>query len=171
MMKSLLLLVPLLVEGPLQQDLEIHFAPTGEARRLEAEIEEELNRAGRSIRVAVFHFTSRRLARALERRARAGVSVRVLLDERQSDPEFVKDLRRRGLELRRVTPRGDERASFHHKYCVVDEATVITGSYNWTVMGDRENHENVLILRRRAAARAYAGNFDRLWNDASLSRP
>jgi len=42
------------------------------------------------------------------------------------------------------------------------DATVITGSFNWTVAAQRKNAENVLILRRnRDAARAYAANWQR----------
>lgn len=117
----------------------------------------------------MFHFTSRRLVAALAARARDGVSVRVLLDSGQADPDLVTALRRGGAVVRLVT--AGERARFHHKYAVLDGRIVVTGSYNWTVMGDIANHENLVVLRHRGAARAFEENFDRTWNDGALSHP
>ena len=126
--------------------------------------------ATRSIDVAMFHFTSDRLVQALSARRRAGVAVRVLLDRAQSDDDFVRRLQAEGLEVRRVTPRGDE-ARFHQKYAVLDARLVVTGSYNWTVLGDIANHENLVILRQEAAARAFQENFEQTWQDKELSQP
>ena len=73
-------------------------------------------------------------------------------------------------EVRRVTPRGEE-ARFHQKYAVLDARLVVTGSYNWTVLGDVANHENVVILRHEPAARAFQENFEKTWEDKDLSSP
>jgi phosphatidylserine/phosphatidylglycerophosphate/cardiolipin synthase-like enzyme len=119
----------------------------------------------------MFHMTSDRLAQALAARRRAGVAVRVLLDASQVETDRVERLRALGLEVRRVTPRGDERTRFHHKYAVFDSELVATGSYNWTVGGDRFNHENVVLLWEESVARAFREDFERVWHDADLARP
>jgi phosphatidylserine/phosphatidylglycerophosphate/cardiolipin synthase-like enzyme len=75
------------------------------------------------------------------------------------------------MEVRRVTPRGDERARFHHKYAVLDGKGVVTGSYNWTVGADMSNHDNIVLLRDAGAARAFREDFERTWNDRELSHP
>jgi len=165
------LAVLLLLPSPGEPAVEVLFAPTGDARRLQARAAAELGLARTSVRVAMFHFTSERLARALAERARAGVPVRVLLDARQSDAAFVGRLRGAGIEVRLATPRGDEQTRFHHKYSVLDDRIVLSGSYNWTVQGDMSNHENLVLFRDEAAARAFAENFDRTWEDPDLSRP
>ena len=118
----------------------------------------------------MFHFTSDRLLQALAERRRAGVAVRVLLDRAQSDDDFVRRLLAEGLEVRRVTPRAEE-ARFHQKYAVLDARLVVTGSYNWTVLGDIANHENVVLLRHEPAARAFQENFEKTWQDKELSQP
>lgn len=119
----------------------------------------------------MFHMTSERLAQALAGRRRAGVAVRVLLDAAQAEEAWLGRLRDLGLEVRRVTPRGDERTRFHHKYAVIDDGLVATGSYNWTVGGDRFNHENVVLLWEESVARAFREDFERVWHDAELARP
>ena len=168
MRAALLLLLLPVQEKP---SVETLFAPTGDRRLIQTRLAAEIRAARSSVRVAVFHFTSERLAAALAERRRAGLSVRVLLDARQSDDAFVGRLRAAGLDVRRVVPRGDEQTRFHHKYCVLDDRIAITGSYNWTVQGDLSNHENVAILRDDATARAFAEDFDRTWEDRELSRP
>ncbi|RPH47850.1 MAG: hypothetical protein EHM91_05160, partial [Planctomycetota bacterium] len=150
---ALLACLPFLAT-PQDDPVVAHFAPTGERRALESAIRAEIRSAVRSIDVAVFHFTSERLVQALAERRRAGVAVRVLLDRRQVDPDFVRRLRAEGLDVRRVSPRNEE-ARFHHKYAVLDAKIVVTGSYNWTVMGDIANHENVVVLRHAPAARSF----------------
>lgn len=170
-MRALPLLVCLpFLAAPPDDLVAVHFAPTGERRALEAAIAAELRGAARSIDVAMFHITSDRLLQALAARRRAGVAVRVLLDRAQSDDETVRRLRDDGIDVRRVVPRGDE-ARFHHKYAVLDARLVVTGSYNWTVMGDVANHENVVLLRHEPAARAFLENFEKTWQDKDLSSP
>lgn len=48
---------------------------------------------------------------------------------------------------------------------------MLTGSYNWTVMGDVANHENLVILRDESAARAFRDAFETVWEDQELSSP
>lgn len=151
--------------------IEAYFAPTGERRLLEERIGAELKRAEREVCVAVFHFTSDRLVHALGEARKRGVSVRLLIDAAQADEGVVGRLRARGVEVRRVTPRGDVQTRFHHKYGVLDGRTVVTGSYNWTVQGDMSNHENLVVLRDEKTAAAFRGDFEGVWNDAQLSRP
>jgi len=166
----LLLCIPFLLPPSDDDAVRVLFAPSGERRALEAAIGAELRGATRSIDVAMFHFTSERLVQALAERRRAGVPVRVLLDRVQSDDDFVRRLRAEGLEVRRVTPRGEE-ARFHQKYAVLDARLVVTGSYNWTVQGDIANHENVVLLRHEPAARSFQENFEKTWQDKELSQP
>ena len=65
----------------------------------------------------------------------------------------------------------DEEARFHHKDVVLDAKIVVTGSYNWTVMGDIANHENVVVLRHGSAARSFLEDFEKTWQDKELSQP
>jgi phosphatidylserine/phosphatidylglycerophosphate/cardiolipin synthase-like enzyme len=161
----------LLAAAPQDARIEAHFSPSGERRALHERIEKELAGARREVLVALFHFTSDRLAGALAARRRAGADVRLLLDAAQADPAFVDRLRNARVDVRLVRPRGDEFARFHHKYAVLDEATVITGSFNWTWMADARSHENLLVLRDAPAARAYREDFLSTWNDRALSPP
>lgn len=145
----------------LAQEVDVRFAPG-----LQDRIAAELREARKTVDVAMFHFTSERLARALAARRRDGVRVRVLMDAGQADPAFVRRLRGDGLDVRLAAPK-EEGARFHHKFAVLDEGRVITGSYNWTYRADVASAENLVILRDVAAAAVYHAEFERLWAEHS----
>jgi len=35
----------------------------------------------------------------------------------------------------------------HHKFCIIDESIIITGSYNWSNIGTR-NYENIVVIKQ-----------------------
>ncbi len=50
----------------------------------------------------------------------------------------------------------------HHKVLIIDEETVITGSFNPTKNGDEGNDENVLIIHDKEIAKKFLGEFNYL---------
>ena len=159
--------------GP-EPSIDAVFAPSGEARKAHAFIERELKSARKSVEVAMFIFTSGRLAEALIDAKRNGCAVRVLMDARSAKSvPYSKhtELARAGVEVKLVKLGGSgvRAPKFHHKYCLIDGATLLTGSYNWSVSGDENNHENLVRIRHRGLARAYAGEFERVWRSRKLA--
>ena len=115
----------------------------------------------RTLDVAVFTITDDRLAEAVHDAARRGVRVRIITDDdkahdRGSD---VFDLRAAGI------PVAPDRSPFHfhHKFCLVDERVLLTGSYNWTRGADRDNRENFLVTQEPALVSRYQAAFEQLW--------
>ncbi len=51
-------------------------------------------------------------------------------------------------------------AMMHHKTFIIDNKTVITGSYNPTNAGDNKNDENIVIIRDRNIAKKYLRELD-----------
>ncbi len=52
----------------------------------------------------------------------------------------------------------------HHKFAVIDEAVVVTGSFNWTTQAVFNNQENVLFIENAEIAKKYTDEFQRLWD-------
>ncbi|MBN8790415.1 MAG: Hsp70 family protein [Terrimonas sp.] len=50
----------------------------------------------------------------------------------------------------------------HHKFCIVDNKTIITGSYNWTYDAERKNWENIVILDESKIVKGYIDEFEQL---------
>ncbi len=180
-MKRLALLALLLVSATPQDkraSVEVLFAPTGDKRILQNRIADEIGAAKKDIVVAMYQFTSTDIAEALVRAKKRGIDVRVLIDgcQEASSGRFddaIDALEKGGVTVRRVFADGNKkkgkndstRTRFHHKFCVIDGERVITGSYNWTVQGDVENHENLLILSGKTTAATYAARFEEIWKD------
>jgi phosphatidylserine/phosphatidylglycerophosphate/cardiolipin synthase-like enzyme len=50
----------------------------------------------------------------------------------------------------------------HHKFCIIDNAKVITGSYNWTIKARRYNKENVIYLEEKKIVDEFGIEFENL---------
>jgi len=53
--------------------------------------------------------------------------------------------------------------NMHHKVFIIDNETVVTGSYNPTSSGDEKNDENILIIHDKGIAKKFLDEFDRVW--------
>ena len=51
----------------------------------------------------------------------------------------------------------------HHKFAILDDAVVITGSFNWTTQAAKSNQENILFFENDKIAKSYTDEYNRLW--------
>ena len=56
----------------------------------------------------------------------------------------------------------------HHKYMIVDELRVLTGSYNWTRSAAQYNQENIIITDNDDIVTGFIDNFSQLWETTIL---
>ncbi len=147
------------VQGTL---IENYFSPDGGVAEHILPI---LQGAQKSIRFAAFSFTRDDFSRALIERAQAGVMVQGVYETRQvnagSDQSY-QQLQQAGLT---VLLDGN-RYTMHHKFFVVDDQIVITGSYNFSKSAEENNNENVLILHNAEIAAQYIQEFQKVWQAA-----
>jgi len=144
--------------------LEVHFSPDGGCTQA---ICETLAAAKQTILFQAYSFTSRPIAKALAEAKGRGVRVTAIVDKENEGPGYnqVKTLVRAGIPvLVDFLP-----TIAHNKVIIVDESTVITGSFNFTTAAEHDNTENLLIIRDDPnLASKYKANFEaRL----QLSRP
>ena len=58
----------------------------------------------------------------------------------------------------------------HHKFCLIDEEILMTGSYNWTTNASENNHENLMIIKGDYQnIDKYKTQFELLWEDPNRS--
>jgi phosphatidylserine/phosphatidylglycerophosphate/cardiolipin synthase-like enzyme len=133
---------------------ETFFSPRGGCTRA---VVSELRSARQSILVQAYSFTSAPIAGALVEAARRGVLIEVVLDKsnktgKYSAADFVAHA---GIP----TWIDERHAIAHNKVIIIDEATVITGSFNFTKAAEESNAENLLILRSPELASRYTQQF------------
>lgn len=173
--------------------IALHFSPQSPTKPWETSsngaIARALGTATESIDLALFVFSEQRLADAIEVRAGAGTAVRALID-----PGFAYRYYSEGLDLLGVavardcefeaennpwaTPitevgvpalaRGDK---LHHKFALIDDRRIVTGSHNWSPSANHQNDETVLIVDNPTVARHFRREFDRLYTSAATGVP
>ena len=165
-MLRFVLFVGLCVAGASGQAAEIRscFTPGQDCTGL---IVDQVDHATMRVLVQAYGMTSEPIMQALAQAKRRGVDVRVLLDktneqERYSAASFLIN---QGVAVLI----DDKVAIAHNKVMVIDDAHVITGSFNFTKAAQERNAENVLVIRQYPElARNYTENWR---NRAAVSRP
>ena len=147
--------------------VENYFAP-------EDQVTEKLlalvGQAEDSIRFMAFSFTDDRLGQAMIDQGAAGLVVQGVFEERGADLKYSEFGR-----MYRADPRMDVRLDgntymMHHKVIILDNETVILGSFNFSRSADERNDENVLVIQDRKIASQYRAEFKRIYREASEGR-
>jgi phosphatidylserine/phosphatidylglycerophosphate/cardiolipin synthase-like enzyme len=133
----------------------VHFSPKGGCQDA---VVRELQRARREILVQAYSFTSEAISAALVEAKKRGVRVEILLD-RSNEQETYSDLH--AFLQHGLPPLIDANHSIaHNKVMLIDQRTLITGSFNFTHQAENENAENLLIIKHHPdLLRAYRNNF------------
>jgi len=130
---------------------------------IESEIISSILKAEFSLKIAVTWFTNHDIFNAII--------------EKLKNPNFKVDLivlndrinnKREGVDFQKLI---DLNGNFyfsrnenmvHHKFCIVDNSFVITGSYNWTYYAENRNWENVVILSDKEIVNGYVEEFEKI---------
>lgn len=151
--------------GPWETSWAVYFSPNGGATHA---ILGGIRGAKRTILVQAYLLYSTRLAGALVRAHRRGVQVHVLLDA-NAQPHHPPVSAVALLVAAGIAVSLDGwHAWAHDKVMILDGEIVITGSYNWTVAAERNNGENLLVIRDPRLAGVYTENW---WRHAHHSTP
>jgi phosphatidylserine/phosphatidylglycerophosphate/cardiolipin synthase-like enzyme len=150
-----------------QGSLQAAFAPWDNVEEL---IADAIGGAGKQILVQAYLLTSKKIGSTLISAHRRGVDVRVLVDAEQltkAASTMVPEIAAAGIPVWTET----KYQNAHNKIIVIDpampDATVITGSYNFTWTAQHKNAENILIVRKNSAlASRYVLNWERHRQDA-----
>jgi phosphatidylserine/phosphatidylglycerophosphate/cardiolipin synthase-like enzyme len=124
--------------------------------------------ARRSVVMEMFDLSDRLVLDSLSGARRRGVAVRVLLEPTQAQNiDATAFLKMAGADTRFFTPVAAE--LLHAKLAIVDGATVLFGSCNWTRSGFSRNHELDLLIRDTTLAEVFRARADQDW--AAMSAP
>ena len=130
---------------------------------IRSEIIPLLKQARVTISVAMAWFTSSELFQELLNCLSRKVKVElVLLDNPTNFIEFAPDFNRfieAGGIFRLSKP---ENGFMHHKFCIIDNEILITGSYNWTYNAENRNIENIVISDVSSVVEEFQNEFSRL---------
>lgn len=127
------------------------------------EILREINEASESIIVAVYWFTNEDLFQKLLSKIDKGIRVELIIHN-----DYINN-RDTGLNFQKFINKGGHfyfsstYNPMHNKFCIIDDKTLINGSYNWTYYAEDRNRENILILKDEAeTTKSFILEFNRL---------
>ena len=135
-----------------------------------------LKTAEKSIDVCLFNITSEQLTKCVTGTMDKGVKVRLIVDGStfQSSGTQVKKFLAAGAFVRSswkpesaLNKNGDTEANgdylMHHKFAIIDESILITGSFNWTMQALMGNNENIIITSSPDILNPFLEEFENLW--------
>ena len=118
--------------------------------------------ARKSLKIAMCWFTNPVIFKSLMKACKKGVEVTLLIN---NDPV---NNRVNGLQFDKLIENNAnvyiaQYPSFiHHKFFVVDEQTVVEGTYNWTILAEENNEGNIVILRNEQVTKSFIDKFESL---------
>ncbi len=174
--------------------ITLQFSPTSSSldwpQTANGLIGRSLESATSTVDLALFVFSDQDLSNVLLNESQQGVNIRALID-----PSFSYRYYSEGLDMMGVAlpdnrcrygegnnpwpiplttvgiPQLPEGDVLHHKFAVIDNRIVVTGSQNWSNAANRSNDENVLIITNPIVTAHFQREFDRLYETASLGLP
>ena len=122
--------------------------------------------AQRTVDIAAYDFDLMNVAEAMARAAGRGVRVRMV-----TDSDTVANVKDEHVQAALKTVRAakvtivedNRRAIMHHKFAVVDEAIVLTGSWNFTDGDTYRLNNNAVIFRNAQLAENFTHEFEEMF--------
>ena len=159
----------------LQEDAPVAWAvyfsevDAGEGHHsLEKRLVAKLTTAASRLDAALYHLNSAPIADALIEAHRRGVQVRVVTETDNIDEAAIGRLQEAGIP---VADDGDADSYMHHKFFVIDERYVWTGSYNTTYNGAYRNNNNVIFIDSVQLANNFTQEFRELFRQMRTEKP
>lgn len=141
------------------EESKAFFSPGEQCRNA---IIQQLKLASKSIDICVFTISDNFIAKEIIHAHERGIPTRVITD---NDKCFDK-----GSDIEELTNRGVDvkidqtKSHMHHKYCVIDGDTLISGSYNWTRSAATSNQENIVVSKEPKLVKSFLTEFNKLWS-------
>ncbi len=134
--------------------IEVFYSPRGGCTEA---IVKALRAAKQTVLVQAYSFTSLPIEDALAAAAKRGVKVQLILDRSNLTQKSSQLAEAVGDNLRVLIDAKHEIA--HNKVMILDGATVITGSFNFSHNAEANNAENLLIIHSKELAASFTANW------------
>jgi phosphatidylserine/phosphatidylglycerophosphate/cardiolipin synthase-like enzyme len=172
--------------------VQVHFAPTSAGILYEQTssgmIGTALSQAQKSVDLAQFVFSDQELVNLLGSLSQErGIQLRGIFHPVFASQRYSSTLDMWGLKIADTQCKLDSDLypwskpatqigipviysadKLHHKFAIIDDETVITGSQNWSNAGNRDNDENTLIIKSGTVASHFKREIERLLQGATF---
>ncbi len=139
------------------QNMKVCFSPHYTGISCTVQIVSVINAAQKSIYVQAYSFTSQGIVDALIAAHKRGIDVEIILDK--------SNLHGKGNKTQDVIAAGiptwidSKHAIAHNKVMIIDDSSIITGSFNFTSSAELHNAENSVVITGKELADIYLINW------------
>ena len=172
--------------------ITVQFSPTSPtqpwSKSSNGLIAKILKLSAKSVDLALFVFSEQRLVNILETNHQNGIQIRALVEPQFAYRPYSEVLTMLGVSLNDSCNEANARVwqepiktvgipqlakgdLLHHKFGIVDEKTVMTGSHNWSTAANQGNDETLIVIHNPVVAAHYEREFERLYANAQLGLP
>ena len=144
--------------------VENYFSPVDEVMQ---KLVQYVGGAKKSIHFMAFTYTDAGLSAAMIARAKAGVDVQGVIENRGASEGAMVPLACAKLPVKV----DGNKYTMHHKVIIIDGQYVITGSFNFTKSADTANDDNVLVIHSPAVAALYEQEYARVYGAGKAPDP
>ena len=140
-----------------------YFSPGTECQQA---IISAIENAKTSIKICVFTISDDQITAAILAAHRRNIPIKLLTDNEKLF-DVGSDIRQ--LALAKIEIRTDNTKNhMHHKFAIIDNELLISGSYNWTRSAAMYNHENIIVSDNKELVQDFLIQFDKLWNEMAV---
>jgi len=154
---------------------EVFFTPIG-GKKAENKIFYTLSRAHKNIKIIMYSFTDKRIAKALKIAAKKNIQISIIADEKESKYKrsviqnlaAIKNINIYLLHGKAYKHKGY--GKLHAKVSIIDSQTLITGSANYTYSAFYKNYEYIIFHKDKTLIKKFISFFNYLKSKATPYR-
>ncbi len=139
---------------------QIYFSPGEECLNA---ILNKLRSTNNVLKICMFTISDNRITDEIVRCFNRGVNVKIVTDDEKMNDygSDIHQLIQKGISVKH----DNSSAHMHHKFAIIDNKKLLTGSFNWTRSATSYNYENIIITQDKKVVSTYNKEFDRLWKE------
>jgi len=154
----------LLLFACLLYSAEIYFMPK-DGKAAENRLFYLFSHAKKEIKIAIYSFTNKKLARALKIAAKHGVKTTIIADKKEAKYKYsvipqlalIKNFHIYLLSGKR--DKDGTNAKMHVKLAIIDDKSIITGSANYSYSAFYKNYEYIMINNEHSLIKQFDSFF------------
>lgn len=133
--------------------------------------------AKNSIKISIYNFTHKQIAKRLKKAAKRGVKVEIIFDEGSSIQQKEKSMlyylaKYKNITVYQLKGKPSKRSRYdgimHMKTAVIDNKVIIFGSANWSYSAFSKNYELLYVTKNYALAKKFLKFFDTMKQQSKL---
>ena len=128
----------------------------------------EIKSAKKEVKIAIYSFTNREIAKAIRDSAKRGVRFKIVFDKKQNIDDSYSQIgylaKLKNIEVCVLSGKNNGRYSgiMHNKIALIDDRVVVFGSANWSKSAFEVNYEMMIISQNKSYISQINGYFTRM---------